>query len=226
MLITIKALLSPLEVKQFREHLDKAHWQDGQITAGSLSSSVKNNQQIDPESEVAISLGNHILKKLGHHAAFISAALPDKIYPPKFNRYAQGESYGPHIDGSIMMIPNSQQSLRSDLSVTLFLTEPDEYEGGELTIETEFGQQQVKLASGDMIMYPSSSLHHVTPVISGVRTSAFFWIQSMINSTEKRDLLYDLDQSIQTLMKCGSDQKALTQLTGVYHNLIRQWGQV
>jgi PKHD-type hydroxylase len=226
MLMTINAVLTPSEVRQFREHLAKADWKDGKESAGSLATQVKKNQQLDEQSEVAISLGNHVLKKLGSHPQFISAALPKTIYPPKFNQYGVGETYGLHIDSAIMQVPNTNISLRSDLSATLFLSEPDEYAGGELNIETEFGAQQVKLAAGDMVLYPSSSLHQVSPVTKGVRTASFFWIQSMVSHTENRSLLYDLDQTIQTLTQQNSDQAEVTKLTGIYHNLLRQWASL
>jgi len=226
MLTIVNNILSQSEVQQFREHLDKAAWQDGKATAGSLATQVKNNQQLaDEQSEVAVSLGNHILRKLGNHPQFTAAALPEKIYPPRFNRYEQGETYGPHVDGAMMVIPNTNISLRSDLSATLFLTEPDAYEGGELSIALEFGTQEVKLAAGDMVVYPSSSLHQVKPILSGVRTCAFFWMQSMVQRQEQRTLLYDLDQSIQTLTKHKADQAELTKLSQIYHNLLRQWAQ-
>jgi PKHD-type hydroxylase len=184
---------------------------------------VKKNQQLAEQFEVAISLGNHVLKKLGNHPQFISAALPKTIYPPKFNQYGVGETYGLHVDSAIMQVPNTNISLRSDLSATLFLSEPDEYAGGELSIETEFGAQQVKLAAGDMVLYPSSSLHQVCPVTKGVRTASFFWIQSMVSHTDNRSLLYELDQTIQTLTQQNSDQAEVTKLTGIYHNLLRKW---
>ena len=226
MLTVINNILDKSEVAQFRAHLDKQEWQDGHQTAGGLAKQVKNNQQLaDEQSEVAVSLGNHILRKLGNHPQFISVALPEKIYPPRFNRYEQGETYGPHIDSAMMMIPNTNMSLRSDLSVSLFLSEPDEYEGGELSIALEFGEQEVKLAAGDMVVYPSSSLHQVKPILSGARTCAFFWIQSMVQSQEQLSLLYDLDRSIQALTKSKVDQKELTKLSGIYHNLLRQWAK-
>ncbi|MGJ8618910.1 MAG: Fe2+-dependent dioxygenase [Methylophilaceae bacterium] len=226
MLTVIKNILTQSEVKQFRAHLDQQAWQDGNETAGGLAKQVKNNQQLaDEQSEVAVSLGNHILRILGNHPQFTSFALPEKIYPPRFNRYEQGETYGLHVDSAMMAIPNTHMSLRSDLSATLFLTEPDEYDGGELSIALEFGTQEVKLAAGDMVVYPSSSLHQVTPIKSGVRTCAFFWVQSMVQRQEQRSLLYDLDQSIQALTKQKVDQEELTKLSRVYHNLLRQWGQ-
>ncbi|MBF6058062.1 MULTISPECIES: Fe2+-dependent dioxygenase [Thiomicrorhabdus] len=226
MLLVIEEVLSKNEVQQYRRHLEKAPWEDGQKTAGSLSSKVKNNLQLDDQSDIAISLGNHILQTLGQHPLFTSAALPNKIHPPKFNCYQGGGHYGAHVDSAIMYIPGSNITLRSDLSATLFLSDPDEYEGGELTIEDQFGAQKVKLAAGDMVLYPSSSLHHVTPVTKGARISSFFWIQSMIKDEAERTLLFDLDQSIQELSAQNPNSQEILRLTGVYHNLLRRWSDI
>ncbi|WP_423709170.1 Fe2+-dependent dioxygenase [Undibacterium sp. WLX3042] len=224
MLITIDHVLSKEEVKQFRRHLDTAEWNDGTKTAGTLARNVKRNAQIDDNSEIAISLGNHILRSLGNNPLFVSAALPRKIYPPKFNRYADGGTYGTHVDSAIMQIPGTNLSLRTDLSATLFLAEPDEYEGGELEIETEFGVQAVKLEAGNMVLYPSSSLHRVMPVTEGARVASFFWIESLVRDEGERAMLFDLDQTIQKLTPAiaASDPRLLS-LTGVYHNLLRRW---
>lgn len=224
MLIVIANVLSKDEVRQFRAHLDQAEWQDGVRTAGTLAQQVKRNLQIDDNSDLAIKLGNHILRNLGQHPAFISAALPQKIYPPKFNCYQDGGGYGLHVDSAIMVQPGTGQNLRSDLAATLFLAEPEEYEGGELEIDTDFGAQTVKLAAGDMVLYPASSLHRVTPVTSGARIASFFWIESMVSDGTERSMLYDLDQAIQKLsMTVDSQNSALLTLTGVYHNLLRRW---
>lgn len=224
MLITIDHVLSKDEVKQFRHHLDAAKWNDGTKTAGTLARNVKRNAQIDDSTEVAISLGNHILRSLGNNPLFVSAALPRKIYPPKFNRYADGGTYGTHVDSAIMQIPGTNLSLRTDLSATLFLAEPDEYEGGELEIETEFGVQAVKLEAGDMVLYPSSSLHRVMPVTEGARVASFFWIESLVNDEGERAMLFDLDQTIQKLTpSVGANDPRLLKLTGIYHNLLRRW---
>lgn len=226
MLITIPQVLSTEEVRQVREHLHKADWQDGINTAGSIARNVKKNQQLDDTNEPAISLGNHILRALAQSPVFISAALPDKIYPPKFNRYSENETYGAHIDGSLMQLPGTSQTLRTDLSATLFLAEPDEYEGGELSIRTQYGEQTVKLAAGDMVLYPSASLHYVSPVISGARVASFFWIQSMVPDIQQRELLYELDQSVQRLtLELSATHQDVVSLSGVYHNLIRQWAK-
>ncbi|MBL4834862.1 MAG: Fe2+-dependent dioxygenase [Pseudomonas sp.] len=227
MLIVIENVLSKEEITQFRAHLAAAQWQDGSKTAGTLAAAVKHNQQIDEDSRVAIELGNHVLRRLGSHPLFISAALPEKIYPPKFNRYSEGGYYGTHVDGAVMPLPASHGTLRSDLSATLFLSEPDEYQGGELTIETAFGAQQVKLNAGDMVLYPSSSLHQVEPTTHGTRLCAFFWIQSMVRDESKRGMLFDLDQAIQALTpQQRPDDGHILQLTRVYHNLLRRWAEV
>lgn len=224
MLIVVTNVLDAGEVQQFRSHLDNAEWQDGQKTAGGLARRVKKNQQLDDNAEPCISLGNHVLRKLAQTPAFLSAALPDRIYPPKFNRYAEYEAYGAHIDGSMMQLPGTGQTIRTDLSATLFLSEPDEYDGGELSIETKYGIQTVKLPAGDMVLYPSTSLHQVTPVTRGMRTAAFFWIQSLVRDAQQREMLFDLDNSVQHLTtELGAKHAEVVKLSGLYHNLLRQW---
>lgn len=224
MLIPIAGVLSKDEVGQFRERLAAAEWQDGLKTAGTLARSVKRNLQLADGSPLAIELGNFILRKLGKNPLFVSAALPSRIYPPKFNCYADGGTYGAHVDSAVMAVPGTDVSVRSDLSATLFLTEPEEYEGGELQIEGPFGIQSVKLAAGDMVLYPSSSLHRVTPVTEGARIASFFWIQSLVQNDSARTLLFDLDQAIQGITPImAADDPRLLKLTGVYHNLLRQW---
>lgn len=224
MLIVIEQLLSADEVHKFRTRLDKADWQDGLKTAGTLARAVKRNLQLDDGSALAVELGNQILRKLGNHPQFIAAALPARIYPPKFNRYEGGGTYGAHIDSALMQVPGTTITVRSDLSATLFLAEPDEYDGGELEIEGPFGAQAVKLAAGDMVLYPSSSLHRVTPVTRGARIASFFWIESLVRDEGERALLYDLDQTIQGLTPhLAADNPYLVQLTGIYHNLLRRW---
>lgn len=224
MLMVIEQVLSAEEVAQFRQYLDNANWEDGQRSAGALASQVKDNEQLNEHSELAISLGNHILKILGNHPQFISAALPQRIYPPRFNRYRGGGRYGVHVDGAVMPIPGTRDVLRSDLSMTLFLCEPDDYDGGELVIEGKFGAQAVKLKAGDMVLYPSSSLHQVLPVTRGERVCSFFWLQSMVRDDGERELLFDLDQSIQSLtQQVGRDSPEVVRLSGVYHNLLRRW---
>ncbi len=224
MLTIIENLLSKDEVSQFRAHLDQAEWQDGAATGGSLARQVKRNAQLNDESALAISLGNHLLRTLGNHPLFISAALPRKIYPPKFNRYERDETYGTHVDSAVMLLPGSGQSLRTDLAATVFLAEPDDYDGGELEVEGEFGAQTVKLAAGDMVLYPASSLHRVNPVRSGARVASFFWIESLVADDGERAILFDLDQTIQRLTPAlESGSRELLRLTGTYHNLLRRW---
>lgn len=226
MLITIDNLLSKDEVRQFRARLDAAQWQGGEATAGTLARSVKRNQQIADGSEVAVDLGSHLLRALMQHPLFISAALPRKIYPPKFNRYADGGTYGAHVDSAVMRIPGTREQMRTDVSATVFLAEPAEYEGGELEIEGPFGVQSVKLAAGDMVLYPSTSLHRVTPVTRGARIASFLWIESLVADEPERTLLFDLDQAIQQLTPLvAADDHRLLQLTGVYHNLLRRWAE-
>jgi PKHD-type hydroxylase len=180
--------------------------------------------QLGDQTEVAISLGHHILRNLGSHPRFISAALPRKIHPPKFNRYQDGGHYGTHIDSAVMHIPGTNLQLRSDLAATLFLSEPGDYDGGELEIESEFGVQAIKLGAGDMVLYPASSMHRVMPVTRGARVASFFWIESLVQDDGERSLLFDLDQAIQHIAPAARlDDQNLLKLTGVYHNLLRRW---
>lgn len=224
MLITIPQVLTKEEVAHCRGLLDAADWLDGKSTAGAQSAEVKKNQQLDPTSEVSQKVGQFILQKLGQNPTFVSAALPNKILPPMFNRYASGETFGLHVDNAIRVNPLTQERLRTDLSMTLFFAEPDEYDGGELYIEDYYGTKEVKLPAGDMVLYPSTSLHEVRPVTRGARVSSFFWLQSMVRSDEHRRVLFDLDQTIQTLaMRNGTDDPEVVKLTGIYHNMIRIW---
>jgi PKHD-type hydroxylase len=226
MLISIDQLLDKSEVQSFRAQLAQCEWEDGARSAGTLAQSVKRNQQLNDAHPTAQALGNIILRKLAQHPTFISAALPRRIYPPKFNRYAGGGTYGAHVDSALMGLPNGHEQMRTDVSATLFLSEPDEYTGGELEIEGHFGVQTVKLAAGDMVLYPSSSLHRVTPVTQGARVASFFWIESHVADDSQRTLLFDLDQSIQHVTaQLGGQQDAVLGLTGVYHNLLRRWVQ-
>lgn len=227
MLLILPGILNAHELIQFRAHLDKAVWQNGRVTAGSLSGAVKQNEQLPEDQEPAVSLGNHILRTLGEHPRFLSAALPEQIYPPKFNRYADGGHYGAHVDAAVMTIKGARCSLRSDLSATLFLNEPQDYDGGELCITTEHGPQEIKLPAGDMVLYPSGSVHLVKPVTRGTRLASFFWIQSMVQDRGERELLYELDGSIQALSSGRAvNDPELIRLTGIYHNLLRRWARV
>ena len=222
MLIVIEQLFSADEAVRIRVRLEDAHWQDGRSTAGSLAVHAKSNQQVDAADPLAGELGNEILARLGRNSLFMSAALPDKIYPPRFNRYAGGGNYGTHIDGAVMSLPHTGELMRTDLSATLFFSDPEDYGGGELLIETVYGAQEVKLAAGDLVLYPSTSLHQVKPVTRGARLAAFFWVQSMVRDAEQRALLFDLDQSIQSLTTTlGPRDAEVLRLNGVYHNLLR-----
>ena len=226
MMTVIKQLLSADEVRQFRQHLDNAPWQDGLKTAGSLAKSVKQNEQIEETSELAITLGNHILRKLAGHDGFTAFALPSKIYPPRFNRYRGGGTYGMHVDRALMPVAGTPVTVRGDISATLFLAEPEEYEGGVLEIAAPDGHKSVKLPAGDMVLYPSGALHRVTPVTKGARIASFFWIESFVGDSGQRAMLFDLDQGIQGVTPAlKPDDPALLRLTAVYHNLLRGWSR-
>ncbi|MEP0357340.1 Fe2+-dependent dioxygenase [Paraglaciecola sp.] len=225
MLIKVANVLSQEQVRQAKKIMLDADWTDGNVTAGYQSSQAKNNLQLPEDSEAARQLGDMILLALSKSNVFMSAALPNKIFPPLFNCYQGGQSFGTHVDNAIRQVPGTPVKVRTDLSMTLFISEPDEYEGGELVIEDTYGSQTVKFAAGDMVLYPSTSLHHVTPVTKGRRLASFFWLQSMIASDEKRRILFDMDTAIQGLRQSIHDSPEIVQLTGVYHNLLRQWAQ-
>lgn len=223
MLIQIPNLLSTTQVAEARRRLDGSTWIDGNVTAGHQSRLAKNNMQLGEDDPVAIEIGDLILAALERNPLFVSAALPSKIFPPLFNRYSGGQNFGTHVDNSIRQVAGTGHRVRTDLSATLFFSDPDEYEGGELVVEDNYGVQTVKLAAGSMILYPGSSLHHVTPVTSGSRVASFFWIQSMVRDDGQRTLLFDLDSAIQRL---EPEHPSAIQLTGVYHNLLRRWADV
>lgn len=224
MLTIIDSFLDAHAVRHFRERLAAAHWVDGRVTAGSVSREVKANHQVDDRCEVGRELRAQLLRALLSHPTVLSATLPQRVYPPRFNRYRDGGHFGIHVDNALMRHGEDPDWLRSDVSATLFLSEPAEYEGGELTIETDFGAQAVKLPAGSMVLYPSSSLHQVTPVSSGARIASFFWIQSRVRDAGQRALLFDLDQTIQRLrIDLSPDDARIVALTGTYHNLLRRW---
>lgn len=226
MLLCIPEVLTSDEVAQMRAALVEAAWIDGRATAGAMSAEVKRNRQVSTDCPIGAKLGALILKALARHPLFISAALPRSFLPPMFNAYAGGETFGLHVDNAIRVVPATGERLRADLSMTLFLTEPEDYEGGELTIETEYGAQSVKLPAGDLVLYPSNSLHQVTPVTAGERVSAFFWLQSMIRDNAERGLLFDLDQTIQAIAaERGAGDAQAVRLSGIYHNLVRRWAE-
>jgi PKHD-type hydroxylase len=226
LLIEIPHVLTTDQVRESRAKLDAARWIDGRVTAGHQSAKAKDNAQIAENDPVAVEIGDLIAAELERNPLFIAAALPRKIFPPLFNRYAGGQNFGTHIDNAIRQVAGTEHRVRTDLSATLFLSEPSEYEGGELVVEDNFGVQRVKLAAGGLILYPASSLHHVTPVTNGARTSSFFWIQSMVRDDGQRTLLFDLDMSIQRVTQAMPDDPSIVQLTGVYHNLLRRWADV
>ncbi|MGB7388873.1 MAG: Fe2+-dependent dioxygenase [Pseudomonas neustonica] len=224
MIIVIPAVFSASEVSKIRCHLDAADWQGGSTTAGSQAQQVKHNQQLTLDSKVAQQLGDVIINTLSQQPTFVSAALPLRIFPPMFNRYCTGDTYGLHVDNAIRYVPGNPTPIRTDLSATLFLCDPQDYEGGELVIEDNFGSQRIKLNAGDLVLYPSTSLHTVTPVSDGARTCAVFWLQSMVRSNQQRETLFELDQSVQSLTaELGAGHDDVVRLSGVYHNLIRQW---
>nr|WP_238325921.1 Fe2+-dependent dioxygenase [Bryobacter aggregatus] len=222
----IQAVLTPEEAAQYRRALVAADWVDGRVTAGYQSSRTKHNLQLAEDHPLAMELSDQIVQRLERHPLFMGAALPLKVFPPLFNRYEGGHSFGTHVDNAIRQVKGTPHRLRTDLSATLFLTEPSDYEGGELIIEDTYGTQSVKLPAGDMILYPATSLHHVLPVTRGARISSFFWIQSMVRDDARRALLFDLDVAIQRLAGEAPDHPSAVQLTGVYHNLIRMWADV
>jgi PKHD-type hydroxylase len=225
-MLQIAGVLSPQQVQACRETLAAAQWEDGRVTAGFQSASAKDNMQVPEDHPAARALGDMIVTALERNPLFISAALPLRVFPPLFNRYAGGQAFGTHVDNAVRQVRGTPHRIRTDLSATLFLTPPDDYDGGVLTVEDRFGVRQVKLPAGDMVLYPASSLHHVTPVSRGVRIAAFFWIQSLVRDDAQRALLFDLDASIQLLGRDVPDHASVVQLTGVYHNLIRQWAEL
>jgi PKHD-type hydroxylase len=230
MLLRIPDVLTPEQVAHARNLLDKAEWVDGRVTAGHQSSKAKDNMQLPESSPVARELGDMILAALGKNPLFLSAAVPLRVFPPLFNRYAGGQSFGTHVDNAIRQITGTPHRIRTDISATLFFAAPEEYDGGELCVEDTYGVQRVKLPAGHMVLYPATSLHHVTPVTRGARISSFFWIQSMLRDDAQRALLFDLDLAIQRLGRDLPDQpvaqETSVQLTGVYHNLLRQWAEM
>ena len=224
MLIAIPDVLDTAGVARLRGIIDAADWIDGNATSGPQAALAKRNEQLPEDTAAAREAGNMVLDALGRTPLFVAAALPLKVYPPLFNRYAGGQDFGVHVDNAIRLKRGSDFRLRSDLSATLFLSDPDSYDGGELVIEDVHGPQSVKLPAGHMVLYPASSLHRVTPVTRGVRVASFFWIQSMVRDDAARRILFDLDQGVQAVAAAsGQGDPAVVRLTGVYHNLLRRW---
>lgn len=224
MMIAIPDLLDRDAVSRLRAIIDAAEWIDGNATSGHQSAFAKKNEQLPEGSSAAKEAGAMVLAALGQSPLFFAAALPLKVFPPLFNRYGEGQTFGTHVDNAIRIQRGTEFRIRSDLSMTVFLEHPAAYDGGDLVVEDHFGVQRVKLPAGHAVLYPSSSLHHVTPVTRGVRVASFFWMQSMIRDDGNRRILFDLDQAVQRLTaQLGGTDRSVIELTGVYHNLLRSW---
>jgi PKHD-type hydroxylase len=226
MLLPIPDVLTAEQVAECRRVLEQAEWIDGRVTAGHQSALSKDNMQLPEDHPSARQLCDTILAALERNPLFMAAALPLKVFPPLFNRYQGGQSFGTHVDNAIRQVTGTPHRVRTDLSATLFFTQPDEYDGGELLVEDTYGLHNVKLPAGHLILYPSTSLHHVRPVTRGTRLASFFWVQSMVRDDGKRTLLFDLDMAIQRVGQELPDHPSTVQLTGIYHNLLRRWAEV
>jgi PKHD-type hydroxylase len=225
MLVQIPDVLSPEQVAQFRSKLGRARWIDGNATSGHQSAQAKYNEQLPEDSAEARELGQAIVDVLARNALFFSAALPKHVFPPLFNRYQPGMNFGSHVDGAVRVHGPTGLRIRTDISATLFLTAPDEYDGGELLVEDTYGTQRVKLPAGHLVLYPANSLHRVEPVTRGARIASFFWLQSMVREDAQRALLFDLDVSIMRLTRDHPGDPSLVALVGTYHNLLRMWSE-
>ncbi len=226
MMLHVPEVLSPDQVRRMRATLDATQWVDGRETVGDQGAQVKRNRQLSEHSPVGRELAKTVLAALARNPLFFSAALPARFVPPLFNRYEGGEHYGLHVDGAVRAVPGNEQPLRTDLSCTLFLCDPDDYDGGELEVVDTYGSHEVKLPAGDLILYPSSSLHRVHPVTRGARVCAFFWAQSMVRNDQQRAMLFELDQNIQKLRARLGESEETVALTGHYHNLLRLWSEI
>ena len=227
MLICIPDVLSKVDVAEFRAVMDAVDWEDGRSTAGAQSAQVKNNEQLPPDGDISRRLGERVIKALAANPLFVSAAIPRQIFPPLFNRYGIGQHFGVHVDNAVRGDHLTGTRIRTDLSVTLFLSEPDEYDGGELIVEDYYGSHEVKLPAGHLVLYPATSLHTVTAVTRGVRVASFFWLQSMIRDAHARSMIFDLDHAIQALVeRLGRNDPEVVKLSGLYHNLIRYWAEL
>lgn len=226
MLLHIPDMLAPDEVAAFRRQLDRAEWVDGNATAGHRAVLAKHNEQVSQSSPIGRKLGETLREVLLAHPLFVSAALPHSVFPPLFNRYAGGQRYGDHVDSAVRRLPGETRQLRTDLSATLFLSDPADYDGGELVVEQPGGLQSVKLPAGHLALYPARSVHRVEPVTRGVRVGAFFWVQSLVRDDGARALMFDLDRAIQrATVALGAESPILVELTNVYHNLLRHWAE-
>ncbi len=226
MILNVPDVFSAEQVKEARRILDAAEWVDGKVTAGYQSARAKDNMQVPENHPAARQVGDMILSALGKSPLFLSAALPLRVFPPLFNRYEGGQAFGTHVDNAIRQITGTPHRVRTDLSATLFLSGPEDYDGGELSVEDTYGVHHVKLKAGSLVLYPATSLHFVRPVTRGARVASFFWIQSMVRQDSQRTLLFDLDTGIQRISRDHPDHPSGVQLTGVYHNLLRQWAEV
>jgi PKHD-type hydroxylase len=226
MLLQIPDVLTPEQVASCRELLEAADWVDGRVTAGHQSARAKDNLQLPEDHEHARKLGDTIIAALERNPLFMAAALPLKVFPPLFNRYQDGQSFGNHVDNAIRQVTGTPHRVRTDLAATLFFTNPEEYDGGELVVEDTYGLHSVKLPAGSLVLYPASSVHHVRPVTRGARIASFFWIQSMVRDDGERTLLFDLDVAIQRLAGDVPDHTSVVELTSLYHNLLRRWADV
>jgi PKHD-type hydroxylase len=226
MMVHIPKVLTAEQVARCRAVMEKAAWVDGRVTAGHQSAQVKNNLQLPEGSPEARDLGNMVIEALARSNLFMSAVLPKQVFPPLFNRYDAGMTFGSHVDNSIRGIPGTGMRIRTDISSTLFISSPEDYDGGELVVEDTYGTHSVKLPAGDMIVYPATSLHNVTPITRGSRIASFFWTQSMIRDESKRSLLFDMDMAIIKLGRDHPEHPSAVELTAVYHNLLRQWAEL
>lgn len=227
MLVCVPDVLGKPDVNEFRALMDAAAWEDGRATAGAQSAMVKRNEQLPPDGALSRKLGERVVKALAANPLFVSAAIPRHIFPPLFNRYGAGQHFGVHVDNAVRGDRLTGMRIRTDLSVTLFLSEPDEYDGGELIVEDDYGSREVKLPAGHLVLYPATSLHTVMPVTGGMRVASFFWLQSMIRDAHRRRLVFDLDTAIQGLLgRLDRNDADVVKLTGLYHNLIRCWAEI
>lgn len=226
MIVQVPKVLNIEQIARCREVMNRASWIDGRATAGFQSATVKDNRQLPEHSPEARELGDMIVAALERNPLFITAALPLRVFPPLFNRYEGGESFGAHLDNSIRQIPGTPYRIRTDISATLFLSPPEDYDGGELVVDDVYGAHAVKLGAGDMVVYPASSLHHVNPVTRGIRLASFFWVQSMVRDDGNRTLLFDLDMAIHKVNQALPNHGAVVELTNCYHNLLRRFAEV
>jgi PKHD-type hydroxylase len=226
MLVHVPQVLTPEQIARCREVMEKAAWVDGRVTAGHQSAKVKHNLQLSESAPEARELGDMVMEALGRNPLFFSAVLPKQVFPPLFNRYDAGMTFGAHVDNAIREYLNTPLRIRTDVSATLFISAPDDYDGGELVVEDTYGNHHVKLPAGDMIVYPGTSLHNVAPITRGSRIASFFWTQSLIRDNAKRALLFDLDVTIRRLSADHPEHTSVVSLTAIYHNLLRQWAEV